>query len=155
MLINNNEWKAIKDILENEPRDDKGRSVPDMRKVVSAILWVCQSNAAWLSIPADYAASSTCNSKYRKWKINGTWDKILYALACYLRDAKQIDITLCFCNEKFIASRGSYDTIRAKQFYCDDTRSSELLNIFLYKEKYTEEDKPQRTKKEKPNKIAA
>jgi transposase len=126
-------WLRIEPIINAEQRDGRGRSVESMNKIVSAIIWVHQYNMPWTSIPSDFAPSSTCNTKYRAWKANGIWDKILFQIAAFLKEEYAINIKRVFYWRKFDRSKMNLDFIREKSLYCTDMEAARLLAIFLYK----------------------
>jgi hypothetical protein len=59
----------------------RGKRWRDHRQLVAGILWVMRTGAAWRELPAEYGAWQTCHSRYTRWRRDGTWARILAALA--------------------------------------------------------------------------
>ena len=72
-------WAAIVPLLPaTAPR---GRPRRDAAQVLAGILWVMHTGAPWRAIPPGYGPWRTCHDRHRRWRQDGTWDRI-YAVLC-------------------------------------------------------------------------
>jgi len=72
-------WATIVPLLPaTAPR---GRPRRDAAQVLAGILWVMHTGAPWRAIPSAYGPWRTCHDRHRRWREDGTWDRI-YAVLC-------------------------------------------------------------------------
>jgi len=64
-----------------------GRPPADLRAVLSAILYLVRSGCQWRLLPHDFPPWSTVHTWYRRWRRDGTWDRIHEALRQQVRIA--------------------------------------------------------------------
>jgi putative transposase len=57
-----------------------GRPPADRRAVLNAILYLVRTGCQWRLLPHDFPPWSTVHTWYRRWRTDGTWDKIHGAL---------------------------------------------------------------------------
>jgi len=71
------EWSAIQPVLPN-----KVRSIErvDDRRVLNGIVWRLRTGNAWASFPKRYGPHTTCQSRFRRWRGRGVWDRIVQAV---------------------------------------------------------------------------
>jgi putative transposase len=62
-----------------------GRPPADLRAVLNAILYLVRSGCQWRLLPHDFPPWSTVHTWYRRWRRDGTWDKIHEALRQQVR----------------------------------------------------------------------
>lgn len=68
------------------PRPKKmGRPPADLRAVLNAILYLVRSGCQWRLLPHDFLPWSTVHTWYRRWRLDGTWEKIHEALRQQVR----------------------------------------------------------------------
>lgn len=72
-------WARVAPLLPANGR--RGQQWRDHRRMVAGILSVMRPGVAWRELPAEYGAWQTCHSRYARWKGDGTWGKLLAALA--------------------------------------------------------------------------
>jgi transposase len=72
-------WARVAPLL--PARGRRGRPARDHRAVLAGILWVMRAGAGWREVPSDLAPWQTANTRYTRWRRDGTWDTILAALA--------------------------------------------------------------------------
>jgi transposase len=48
--------------------------------VINGVLWKQRTGAAWRDIPDRYGCWHTCHERFRRWRRNGFWDRIVAAL---------------------------------------------------------------------------
>ena len=62
-----------------------GRPPTDLRAVVNAILYLVRTGCPWRLLPHDFPPWSTVHTWYRRWRRDGTWEKIHEALRQQVR----------------------------------------------------------------------
>ena len=63
------------------PRPKKmGRPAADLRAVLNAILYLVRTGCQWRLLPHDFPPWSTVHTWYRRWRRDGTWERINDAL---------------------------------------------------------------------------
>ena len=72
-------WARVSPLLPARRR--RGKQWRDHRTVLVAILWVMRTGASWREVPPGLAPWQTANTRYTRWRRDGTWDRILAALA--------------------------------------------------------------------------
>ena len=55
--------------------------VVSRRKIVNAILYQLKNGCQWRDLPGDFPNWQTVYSQFRRWQLDGTWDKVLRELA--------------------------------------------------------------------------
>src|SRR5262245_39539498 len=68
------------------PRPKKmGRPPADLRAVLNAILYLVRTGCQWRLLPHDFPPWSTAHTWYRRWRTDGTWEKMHEALRQQVR----------------------------------------------------------------------
>lgn len=80
------QWDLIRPLLPAARPGGRPRSV-DLRAVVDAILYVVRGGIPWRMLPHDLPPWGTAHYYYRKWRIDGTWARVMDALRTRLRHA--------------------------------------------------------------------
>jgi putative transposase len=57
-----------------------GRPPADLREVLNAIFYLLRSGCQWRLLPHDFPPWSTVHTWYRRWRRDGTWDRLHEAL---------------------------------------------------------------------------
>jgi transposase len=47
------------------------------RRFINAVLWVLHTGARWTNLPSEYGNWNTVHQRFRRWRQNGSWEKIL------------------------------------------------------------------------------
>jgi putative transposase len=69
------EWEYIKHMI--PPAKFGGRyRVTDMRKTLNAIFYITRTGSAWRYLPKEYPPWQTVYGYFRKWRLDGTWQRI-------------------------------------------------------------------------------
>ena len=79
--LTNAEWNRIKDMLPPEQTGKKGRPAKDNRSMLNGMLWIARSGAQWRNLPECYGPWQSVYSRFRKWRDDGTLEKIFRALS--------------------------------------------------------------------------
>jgi putative transposase len=86
--LTDEQWEILKPFLERRHIFGWGRprSV-DLREVVNAILYLNKTGCQWRSLPHDFPAWSAVFYYFKKWRVNGTWEKVNHELRRQCRQA--------------------------------------------------------------------
>ena len=57
--------------------------------IVNAILYRLKNGCQWRDLPVDFPNWLTVYSQFRRWRLNGTWDAALAALAAQERTSEK------------------------------------------------------------------
>jgi putative transposase len=73
--VSDKQWKRLKWMFPK--RKGAGRPLElDLRLVMDAIFYVLVSGCQWRNLPNDYPNPNSVYYHYRKWCVNGTWQRI-------------------------------------------------------------------------------
>lgn len=89
--LTNEEWFAIKELLPREITGKKGRPAKDNRNMLNGMLWIARSGAQWRNLPECYGPWQSVYSRFRKWRDDGTLEKIFRQLSSEY-DAENLSI---------------------------------------------------------------
>lgn len=78
------EWNHIEPYIPTPEGHGRPRS-HSLREILNAIFYVLRSGCQWRLLPHDFPRWSTVYWYFRKWRIDGTWEKINRALRERLR----------------------------------------------------------------------
>ena len=86
MILNDEQWNAIKDIfpVAKSGPGRRGRPPRDYREVLDGILWVLRTGAPWADMPRDFPPYSTCFGRFKQWCGDGTLRTIVETLRAEL-----------------------------------------------------------------------
>lgn len=79
------QWQELAPLLPAAKPGGRPRTV-DMREVINAILYVLRSGCTWRMVPHDLPPWSTAWGYFRRWRKNGTWERIHDALRPKVRE---------------------------------------------------------------------
>ena len=60
----------------------------DLREVVNATLYVLPTGCAWRMLPHDLPPWPTVYKYFRRWTLDGTWERVHETLRPYVREAE-------------------------------------------------------------------
>ncbi|MEB0190828.1 MULTISPECIES: IS5 family transposase [unclassified Pseudomonas] len=83
-------WELIKDLV--SPEQKMGRPRSDDRLVLNGIFWILCSGAAWRDLPERFGPWSTVYQRFRDWRDDGTFDRVLERLHVRLNQEGLIDL---------------------------------------------------------------
>ena len=84
------QWQELAPLLPAAKPGGRPRAV-DMREVINAILYVLRSGCTWRMVPHDLPPWSTAWGYFRRWRKNGTWERIHDALRPKVREMEGRD----------------------------------------------------------------
>ncbi len=80
------QWKLVAPLLPAAKPGGRPRSV-DLREVLDGIFYVIRGGVPWRMLPHDLPPWGTVHYYYRRWRLDGPWEKILKVLRARLRHA--------------------------------------------------------------------
>lgn len=83
------QWETIAPLLPIWTEGKRGRPIKlNMREAINAMLYVVRTGCQWQNLPADFPNYNSVYYHFRKWSLDGTWQKINQALV-WLERKKQ------------------------------------------------------------------
>jgi transposase len=73
------QWAQLAPLLPPE-KPPTGKPNRDHRAILGAILWKLGTGAPWRDLPERYGPWSTAYSRFRRWRLAGTWDRLFAAV---------------------------------------------------------------------------
>ena len=73
------EWERVRSLLPPQ-QPAVGRRRHDHRTVLDGMLWVLRSAAPWREMPGEFGKWNTAYVRYRLWREQGLWQRIIEAL---------------------------------------------------------------------------
>jgi transposase len=73
------QWAVLEDLVP-APRPGGRPPKHDRRELVDAMLYVLRSGEAWRLLPHDFPAWQTVYHYFRRWRDDGTWERITTVL---------------------------------------------------------------------------
>lgn len=78
------QWKRLKRLLPPAKPGGRPRSVK-LREILNGIFYIARGGCSWRMMPKDLPPWSTCYDYFRKWRLDGTWQKLNDALRTQVR----------------------------------------------------------------------
>src|SRR6266542_5406205 len=80
------QWALIEPLIPPAQPGGRPRSV-DVREIVNASFYLLRSGCTWRLLPHDLPPWGTVHYKYRRWRRDGTWQKVHAAVRTEVRAA--------------------------------------------------------------------
>jgi putative transposase len=77
--LHDNEWKVIAPYLPAPPATGRPRKHA-WRAILNGIFYIVRSGCAWRMLPRDLPAWKTVYTYFRRWRLDGTWERLNAAL---------------------------------------------------------------------------
>jgi putative transposase len=84
--LTDEQWELVRPLLPKAKPGGRPRSV-DLREVLDGVLYVVRGGVPWRMLPNDLPPWGTVHYYYRRWRLDGTWDRVVEALRTRLRHA--------------------------------------------------------------------
>ena len=94
--LSDEEWGLIEDLLPRQRKRRRGRRWRDHRQVLNGVFWVLHTGSQWRELPERYGPWKTVYGRFRRWRLEGLFDRILDRLRVRLDAGGRIDWDL-FC----------------------------------------------------------
>lgn len=88
--LSDQRWQMIEDIV--SPPQTLGRPRRDDRQMLNGVFWILCSGAQWRDLPERYGPWKTVYQRFRQWRDDGTFDRILMRLHLRLREDGFMDL---------------------------------------------------------------
>ncbi|MFE1782222.1 IS5 family transposase [Streptomyces sp. NPDC059506] len=82
------EWEFVRPLL---PKPLRGRKRLDDRMVLNGIVWKFRTGVAWRDVPERYGQWATLHTRFRRWALDGTFERMLQAAQARADAAGNID----------------------------------------------------------------
>ncbi|MGW1506671.1 IS5 family transposase [Streptomyces mirabilis] len=82
------EWEFVGPLL---PVSLRGRKRLDDRRVLNGIVWKFRTGTAWRDVPERYGPWATLHTRFRRWALDGTFERMLRAAQAHADAAGDID----------------------------------------------------------------
>lgn len=102
--LTDGQFALLAPLLPAERPPRRGRPFLPHRRVLEGIFWILRTGAPWRDLPTEFGNWSGVYERFRRWRRNGLWQKILDLLQARARRGGRIDF-------EFSAVDGS--TVRA------------------------------------------
>ncbi len=73
------EWAVLEPLLPKPKGTGRPRKHP-LREILNGIFYVLRSGCSWRMLPKDLPPWQTVYTYFRRWKLDGTWERIHTAL---------------------------------------------------------------------------
>ncbi len=87
------QWKRLRPLLEKDPSKGGRPRTHSLREIVNALLYVLRGGISWRAIPHDLPPWESVYDHYRRWKRDGTLERVHDALRQELRLASGREAT--------------------------------------------------------------
>lgn len=107
MDLTDEPWARLDPLIAEPPRRaaGRGRLWTPRRPVLDGALWILRTGAQWEDLPDRYPPSSTVHRRFQAWVRDGTFERVLRALAEDLRERGGIDVSECFVDGTFVGAK--------------------------------------------------
>src|SRR5215204_6600084 len=78
--LSDDQWRCIRPHLPEPAREGRPR-LHDLGEILDAVYYVLRSGCPWRWLPRDFPPWKTVYDWFRRWRIDGTWQR-LNALSC-------------------------------------------------------------------------
>ncbi len=78
--LSTRQWETIRELL---PLSKQGAGRPleiDMRQAVNGMLYIAKTGSQWENLPGEFPHYQSVYYHYRKWCLDGTWERVNLAL---------------------------------------------------------------------------
>lgn len=133
MDLTDAQWAILSPLLPKPRlrRDRRGRPWRDPRDVLNGILWILRTGAPWKDLPDRYPSYQTCHRRFQRWVRNGTFRRVLKALAADLHARGGLDLSETFIDGSF-ASAKKKGAASAKPSAAKGPRSWQLQTALVF-----------------------
>ena len=77
--ISDEVWALLAPHLPGQP-GQWGGIAEDNRRFINAVFWVLRTGAPWRDLPPDYGKWGSVHQRFRRWRDEGRWEKLLEIL---------------------------------------------------------------------------
>jgi len=89
--LSDSQWGRIRRFFPHRTHHhQRGRPWEPHRRIVNGILWILHTGAPWRDVPARYGPWQTVYGRFRRWRQDGTWARIVTRLLGRLERRGQV-----------------------------------------------------------------
>jgi hypothetical protein len=77
--LTDDQWVRVSPLLPPQ-RPPSGRPPEDHRTILTGMLWVVRTGAPWRELPPTFGRWPTVYRRYRRWRQDGIWQRVLETL---------------------------------------------------------------------------
>lgn len=119
--LSDTEWQILAPLLPSTPSGRGRPRIRDLRQILNAIFYVLRSGCAWRMLPRDFPPFQTAYYYFRKWRQDGTWEKIHEVLRDRLRvrEGREVSPSAAILDSQTVKTteKGALgDTMPARRF---------------------------------------
>jgi len=89
--LTDEEFALIEPLLPAERSGRRGHPYTSHRQVLSGVFWVLRAGAPWRDVPECYGPWTTVYDRFRRWRNDRTWQRIVDALQARARKLGRVD----------------------------------------------------------------
>lgn len=78
--LTDSQWARIEPLVPGRA-SSPGRTAVDTRLFIDAVLWLAREATPWRDLPAEFGKWNTTHCRFRRWSLNGVWERLFKALA--------------------------------------------------------------------------
>jgi len=134
MDLTGGQWTVLEPLIGGLPKraDGRGRPWRSSREVLNGILWILRTGAQWADLPDRYPSYQTCHRRFQRWVQDGTYERILEALARDLKERGKLDLNECFIDGTFVvAKKGAHAWERPSGAKARSSWQWQIVLVFL------------------------
>lgn len=97
----------LEPLISEWPKRADGRRCPlrSSREVLNGLLWILRTGAQLANLPERYPPYQTCHRRFQRWVRDGTYERILEALAQDLKARGKLDRSECCTDGTFVVAQ--------------------------------------------------
>lgn len=92
--LTDREFNAIRPFLPAQKKKSVGRPWKDHRVMINGILWILSTGSPWRDLPDEFGKWQTVYGRFRRWRLEGLWQRIFAKLLRHVDNAGGIDRSL-------------------------------------------------------------
>lgn len=103
--LSDEEWALVEPLL---PRQGRGGKWNEHRPMLNGMMWILRTGAPWRDLPERFGKWQSVYDRFRRWRRDGTFDRITKALRIRLDKQGKIDWDMwCVDGTSIRASRSA------------------------------------------------
>ncbi|MFC8593793.1 transposase [Streptomyces atroolivaceus] len=124
------EWEFVRPLL---PVSLRGRKRLDDRRVLNGIVWKFRTGTAWRDVPERYGPWATRHTRFRRWAVDGTFERMLRAALdlTLKRPPRACGVGLPLLKERFVPARLWFEVQVSRQFGVDSLVSHRPMRSII------------------------
>lgn len=87
--LTDTQWNLIKSLLPLQPHGPGRPIAINMRAAVDAMLYIVRTGCQWANLPTDFPPSGSVYYHFRKWSLDGTWQRLNQVLCQRERERQE------------------------------------------------------------------